>query len=424
MFDRGGPAGVCDRVSDAAVGAEAAQRELTAGVVDLVRSGAHEIARSAVRWLILRCGLGERDARRLVRRARLLLGVPVVADRFDAGRLGVAMLDVLAGAVTPERVDVACRDAVVLCDAAETAADVAGFELVMRRWVTLADDHLACVDSAAVYDGRYCYASRSLFGSLELVARVGPDEAEVIIDALDAHTRLDRADEHRRPAQRRADALVDTCHRALTGDTAHASTANTGAGTDDETPANTAAGGDGETPADTGAGGDGHLQRTSTNGTRALGRREHVVVVTAEVLTTPSTLRPFDPYARCDLDGTPTTRNRARRLACHHPVTGATVNNSEVLDLGRSRRLPGRAIRRAMAARSATCEIGDCDTTWSHCDAHHLTHWADGGETSLDNLRWACPHHHWLLHDGGWTTRTEPDGRVTLVRPDGTVQVE
>ncbi len=170
MFDRGGPAGVCDRVSDAAVGAEAAQRELTAGVVDLVRSGAHEIdgARSAVRWLILRCGLGERDARRLVRRARLLLGVPVVADRFDAGRLGVAMLDVLAGAVTPERVDVACRDAVVLCDAAETAADVAGFELVMRRWVTLADDHLACVDSAAVYDGRYCYASRSLFGSLEL----------------------------------------------------------------------------------------------------------------------------------------------------------------------------------------------------------------------------------------------------------------
>ncbi len=395
MFDRGGPAGVCDRVSDAAADAEAAQRELTAGVVDLVRSGAHEIARSAVRWLILRCGLGERDARRLVRRARLLLGVPVVADRFDAGRLGVAMLDVLAGAVTPERVDVACRDAVVLCDAAETAADVAGFELVMRRWVTLADDHLACVDSAAVYDGRYCYASRSLFGSLELVARVGADQAEVIIDALDTHTRPDRADEHRRPAQRRADALVDTCHRAL-----------------------------GDPAADTG----GH--QPGAVGTRPAQRREHVVVVTAEVLTTPSTLRPFDPHTRCDLNGTPITRARARRLSCHHPVTGATASS------GRAGGSGGRGSSRS----PPTCGAAARPSHHSHQRrrqplAQNLRrgallvvgchqHWADGGHTSLDNLRWACPHHHWLLHDGGWSTRTEPDGRITLVRPDGTVQVE
>ncbi len=386
MFDRGGPAGVCDRVSDAAADAEAAQRELTAGVVDLVRSGAHEVdgARSAVRWLVLRCGLGERDARRLVRRARLLLGVPVVADRFDAGRLGVAMLDVLAGAVTPERVDVACRDAVVLCDAAETAADVAGFELVMRRWVTLADDHLACVDSAAAYDGRYCYASRSLFGSLELVARVGPDQAEVIIDALDTHTRPDRSDEDRRPAQRRADALVDTCHTALTGDGGH------------------------DVPARPGT------------------ANEHVVVVSAEVLTTPSTLRPFDPDVRCDLDEQPITRDRARRLACDARMVGALIDRTgtEVLDLGRARLEPSRAMRRAMAARSATCEFGTCDVSWRRCQPHHLHHWADQGPTDLDNLRWACSHHHWLVHDGGWTTRTEPDDRVTLIRPDGTTQLE
>ncbi len=401
MFDRGGPAGICDRVRDTAVDAEAAQRELTAAVVDLVRAGAHEIdgARSAGRWLVLRCGLGERDARRLVRRARLLLAVPEVADRFDAGRLRVGMLDALAGAVTPGRVGLARRDAAVLCDAAEAAVDVAGLELVMRRWVTLADDELARHDATAVHDARYCYAARSLFGSLELVARVGPDQAEVIIDALDAHTRPDRSDEHRRPAQRRADALVDTCHRALGGDTATTRSADRGAKGPD-------AGDDGASPTNSATDADGQVARAG--GARRAGRREHVVVVTADVLTTPSTLRAFQPQARCDLDGTPITRDRARRLSCDGRI-GALVNDSEVLDLGRARRLPSRAIRRAMAARSATCEISECDISWSRCDAHHLQHWAEGGHTSLTNLRWACPHHHWLLHDGGWTTQLHPD---------------
>ncbi len=35
-------------------------------------------------------------------------------------------------------------------------------------------------------------------------------------------------------------------------------------------------------------------------------------------------------------------------------------------------------------------------------DAHHVMHWADGGETSLDNTVLLCSTHHRLLHEGGF----------------------
>ena len=35
-------------------------------------------------------------------------------------------------------------------------------------------------------------------------------------------------------------------------------------------------------------------------------------------------------------------------------------------------------------------------------DAHHVQHWCDGGETSLDNLITLCRHHHRLLHQEGY----------------------
>jgi hypothetical protein len=35
-------------------------------------------------------------------------------------------------------------------------------------------------------------------------------------------------------------------------------------------------------------------------------------------------------------------------------------------------------------------------------DAHHLVHWAHGGETDLENLVLLCYSHHWRVHEGGW----------------------
>ncbi|MGH7882945.1 MAG: HNH endonuclease signature motif containing protein, partial [Candidatus Dormibacteraceae bacterium] len=32
------------------------------------------------------------------------------------------------------------------------------------------------------------------------------------------------------------------------------------------------------------------------------------------------------------------------------------------------------------------------------CESHHQQHWADGGRTTLENVRLLCGHHHRLRH--------------------------
>jgi hypothetical protein len=36
------------------------------------------------------------------------------------------------------------------------------------------------------------------------------------------------------------------------------------------------------------------------------------------------------------------------------------------------------------------------------CEIHHVTPWADGGRTDIDNLVLVCPRHHVDVTDGTW----------------------
>jgi hypothetical protein len=51
-------------------------------------------------------------------------------------------------------------------------------------------------------------------------------------------------------------------------------------------------------------------------------------------------------------------------------------------------------------------------------EAHHIHHWADGGETSLANLTLLCSAHHKLLHEGGYSIERRGDGTFYFARPD------
>ncbi len=70
------------------------------------------------------------------------------------------------------------------------------------------------------------------------------------------------------------------------------------------------------------------------------------------------------------------------------------------LSVGRKTRAVPPAVRRAVEARDGGCRFPGCERR-RFLDAHHIRHWAHGGETSKDNLVMLCRHHHRLVHEGG-----------------------
>ena len=105
-----------------------------------------------------------------------------------------------------------------------------------------------------------------------------------------------------------------------------------------------------------------------------------------------------------------------QRLACDASVSRVVLGpDSAVLDAGRSRRVPAAATCRALRARDRGCVWPGCERPASWTAPHHLRHWGQGGDTSLDNLALLCHRHHWKVHEGGWQlVRTEKQGIVTI----------
>ena len=111
----------------------------------------------------------------------------------------------------------------------------------------------------------------------------------------------------------------------------------------------------------------------------------------------------------------------SRRLACDagvvHWLEGA---EGQPLSVGRKTRSIPPAIRRALQRRDGGCRFPGC-TCSRFVDAHHIQHWADGGETSLDNLALLCRRHHRLVHEGGFGIRKSMIGALEFTNPAGAV---
>lgn len=103
----------------------------------------------------------------------------------------------------------------------------------------------------------------------------------------------------------------------------------------------------------------------------------------------------------------------ARRIACDAGKVVMLERSGEILSVGRKTRTIPQPIRRALEFRDQGCRFPGC--TLRHCDAHHIEHWADGGETKLSNLVLLCRRHHRLLHEGGFSVRMTEDGAVRFL---------
>ena len=99
-----------------------------------------------------------------------------------------------------------------------------------------------------------------------------------------------------------------------------------------------------------------------------------------------------------------------RRLACDATVIPTVLGSAgEVLDLGQQVRLFTAAQTRRLWLRDRHCTYPGCDLPGQWCDAHHLTHWADGGPSDVSNAALLCERHHTIVHSRRYAGRLVED---------------
>ncbi len=113
----------------------------------------------------------------------------------------------------------------------------------------------------------------------------------------------------------------------------------------------------------------------------------------------------------------PISAKTVERWACDCSLTRVLMQDSIVIDVGRSERTIRGPRRRALIARDQHCQWADCERPASWCDGHHLVHWLNGGGGEIENQVLLCHRHHWLVHEGGWQLVKTDDGRLMTVAP-------
>jgi len=109
-----------------------------------------------------------------------------------------------------------------------------------------------------------------------------------------------------------------------------------------------------------------------------------------------------------------------KRLCCDsHAVVIAEDEKGEPLSIGRKTRIVPTAIQRALRSRDKNCCTFPGCHNRRYLHSHHVEHWSNGGETSLDNLMLLCTKHHTLVHEGGFRIEKDFQDRWYFQRPDG-----
>ncbi len=125
--------------------------------------------------------------------------------------------------------------------------------------------------------------------------------------------------------------------------------------------------------------------------------------------------------ARCGtLDGTWIDPWDAARLSIGAELRRVVIGtDGAVINLSRTNRFFRGSARDAVMLRNPECIWAGCETTVGHCQADHLTPWAQGGETNAADGAPACGRHN-RLKNHRFRVWCDPQGRWHTYRPDGT----
>ena len=93
------------------------------------------------------------------------------------------------------------------------------------------------------------------------------------------------------------------------------------------------------------------------------------------------------------------TKEFIEQILCDTSLSAPTKNENGTFTLGRSARTAPSRFKKQLALRHPTCFVKGCHVPHNWCDAHHIKHWVNGGETSLENLVLLCRKHHTMIHN-------------------------
>ena len=402
-----------------------------------------EGATDTTAWLANATKTSGRDAKRAVKRSRVLDALPALAEALAAGEISSAHVDEIAGIVPTPLLPKAGR--------LVTEAKVSTPEELARKAQQLVIDHDG--DGGAGRASRLEAAQRVRFFDLDSGMRAmfgewAPEVTARIERAVDlVADQLWRA-EHptRNPTRleetslksRRAQAVTEIARRVLAGTDA-ADSADTDTETEGEAADSAAAPAGARThDASAVAADDGRgevADEPATAPVKAPITSKRATPKTAKqgpslalaVLIDYQTLTgQLAANGICELfDGTPISPDQVRRLACDAAIIPMVLGSrGEVLDQGRRIYLPTVAQRHAVAVRDRHCRFPGCRRPAKWTDVHHIVAFkpgsAIGGKTDLDNLLLLCDQHHHMVHEGQWRLNgTAFD--FDVYRPDGTL---
>lgn len=360
--------------------------------------------RSCAAWLAWRCGFSEVAAREHVRVARALRTLPAVAGAFARAEITYSKVRAITRVAAPETEEILLEWA--------RHATASQLDRVVRGY--------RLAKSAETASVRHRRRALEWFyddeGFLVVRARLDPEDGAVVVRALEAAVaELERED-------------------ASAGASSEAETASAGTSVEEvraNVPAGTFLG-------DPDSDGVEHADPDDSS-PRQRRRADALARVCESFLTSPAredTSHDDHPRAlivlhvdpatlaadageRCELDaGPPTHPETARRLACDASLLVARgASNAEPASIGRRSRVVPRGMRRALRARDRNCRYPACSAR--RVDAHHVHHWARGGDTSLENLVLLCRRHHRLVHEGGFSIEQTAPGHFAFRRSDG-----
>ena len=367
---------------------------------------------SCAHWLNWQCGIGEVAAREKLRVARALESLPKIRAAFGEGRLSYSKVRGITRVAVAETEDYWLHIG-LNGTAAHVERTVRGYRRVVR--------YLERDEAEAVHERRYLDCRREADGSVRLDARLSPEVGEMLLKALEAaHAELEARDGDAESGEAGKDdtdpADADAVPENVSAETSKAQAARWHrlCEVPDDVSAETPPRSVGQRRADALA----HVLERFLAGKRSVSAASaHEVVVHIAH----DALRDVPESSGAEFDsGRSVAVETARRLGCDGALVGVVEGTKgEPLAVGRRTRAVPPAIRRALRVRDGGCRFPGCGRS-RYAHAHHIKHWADGGETKLDNLVTLCSQHHRQVHEGGYGVRMN-EGEIEFTRPDGSV---